>query len=312
MPSASSRWLAALPLLVAGMAAAQAPSASVRLLVQDSPLAGFRYHEAARAWDELRVGDALELARHDFAHVLAEAYQHPTRLQVGVQRHGAVVVQHADEVRARGQPRVVLARRGVAEAGFRLHHHAIACSEHGSAERRGEVDRVAVLVVGVAEAGERLSFWERRRDARSDRIARRPCPGDGRSEHGEHEDLEHPRATPRRVAQHDGEQFPVPRALGAVECGRLQPEPHDGGHREQQRGGRQHAPRATLQRALHVCVDRQPWYQHDAEGDGAREQEQRQEVQAAPDGGACAADSFRFVVRVLSVLIVCGFGAVPG
>lgn len=63
MPSASSRWLAALPLLVAGMAAAQAPSASVRLLVQDSPLAGFRYHEAARAWDELRVGDALELAR---------------------------------------------------------------------------------------------------------------------------------------------------------------------------------------------------------------------------------------------------------
>jgi HIRAN domain-containing protein len=36
---------------------------SVRLLVQNSPLAGFRYHAAASVWRELRVGDALELAR---------------------------------------------------------------------------------------------------------------------------------------------------------------------------------------------------------------------------------------------------------
>ena len=35
----------------------------MRLLVQSSALAGFRYHAAAEAWDELRVGDALELAR---------------------------------------------------------------------------------------------------------------------------------------------------------------------------------------------------------------------------------------------------------
>ena len=34
-----------------------------QLLVQDSPLAGFRYHAAGAVWDELRVGDALELAR---------------------------------------------------------------------------------------------------------------------------------------------------------------------------------------------------------------------------------------------------------
>jgi len=33
------------------------------LLVQSSPLAGFRYHAAADVWDELRVGDRLELAR---------------------------------------------------------------------------------------------------------------------------------------------------------------------------------------------------------------------------------------------------------
>ena len=32
-------------------------------MVQSSPLAGFRYHEAAEVWTELRVGDRLELAR---------------------------------------------------------------------------------------------------------------------------------------------------------------------------------------------------------------------------------------------------------
>ena len=36
---------------------------SVRLLVQSAPLAGFRYHAAAEVWHELRVGDALALAR---------------------------------------------------------------------------------------------------------------------------------------------------------------------------------------------------------------------------------------------------------
>ena len=33
------------------------------LIVQSSPLAGFRYHAAADVWEELRVGDRLELAR---------------------------------------------------------------------------------------------------------------------------------------------------------------------------------------------------------------------------------------------------------
>ena len=36
---------------------------TVRLLVQNSPLAGFRYHAAAELWRELRVGDRLELER---------------------------------------------------------------------------------------------------------------------------------------------------------------------------------------------------------------------------------------------------------
>jgi hypothetical protein len=36
---------------------------SVRLVVQSSNLAGFRYHAAAELWGELRVGDTLELTR---------------------------------------------------------------------------------------------------------------------------------------------------------------------------------------------------------------------------------------------------------
>ena len=35
----------------------------VRLVVQSSNLAGFRYHAAAEVFSELRVGDTLELAR---------------------------------------------------------------------------------------------------------------------------------------------------------------------------------------------------------------------------------------------------------
>ncbi len=37
--------------------------ASVKLLVQSSPLAGFRYHAAASVWHELAEGDALDLVR---------------------------------------------------------------------------------------------------------------------------------------------------------------------------------------------------------------------------------------------------------
>jgi len=36
---------------------------SIRVLVQSSPLAGFKYHAATAVWDELKVGDALTLAR---------------------------------------------------------------------------------------------------------------------------------------------------------------------------------------------------------------------------------------------------------
>jgi hypothetical protein len=53
---------AALALLLAG-AQALAQQAEVRMLVQSSPLAGFRYYDAKQVWDDMQVGDALTLVR---------------------------------------------------------------------------------------------------------------------------------------------------------------------------------------------------------------------------------------------------------
>ena len=44
-------------------AAARNLGAQVRLLVQNSPLAGFRHAAAAQVWPELRLHDALDLVR---------------------------------------------------------------------------------------------------------------------------------------------------------------------------------------------------------------------------------------------------------
>jgi hypothetical protein len=54
------RTLAALALLAAALAA---PAQTVKLLAQSSPLAGYRYAEAAQVWPELKVGDPLDLVR---------------------------------------------------------------------------------------------------------------------------------------------------------------------------------------------------------------------------------------------------------
>lgn len=48
---------------VQNAAFAQAGTPRVRMVVQSSPLAGFRYHEAGALWNELRLGDALALVR---------------------------------------------------------------------------------------------------------------------------------------------------------------------------------------------------------------------------------------------------------
>jgi HIRAN domain len=52
--------IAALVALACGLAQAEE---QIRIVVQSSPLAGFRYHAAAEVWRELRIGDRLELAR---------------------------------------------------------------------------------------------------------------------------------------------------------------------------------------------------------------------------------------------------------
>jgi len=46
--------------LLAGAAQAQV---AAHILLQDSPLAGFQYHAGKAVWPDLRVGDALTLAR---------------------------------------------------------------------------------------------------------------------------------------------------------------------------------------------------------------------------------------------------------
>lgn len=49
--------------LVASLAAPPAAAADARIIVQESPLAGFQYYEGKALWDMLRVGDTLTLKR---------------------------------------------------------------------------------------------------------------------------------------------------------------------------------------------------------------------------------------------------------
>lgn len=39
------------------------PDVNARILLQSSPLAGFRYYEGKQLWSEMRVGDILQLVR---------------------------------------------------------------------------------------------------------------------------------------------------------------------------------------------------------------------------------------------------------
>ena len=49
--------------LLLALVTSEGQAQEVTLVVQSSPLAGFRYHAASEVWGELRVGDRLELAR---------------------------------------------------------------------------------------------------------------------------------------------------------------------------------------------------------------------------------------------------------
>jgi hypothetical protein len=52
-----------LALLLALLAAGAANAQSLRILVQNSPLAGFQYYAGAARWDAMKVGDELDLVR---------------------------------------------------------------------------------------------------------------------------------------------------------------------------------------------------------------------------------------------------------
>jgi hypothetical protein len=60
MPSIPTRLLLAALVLAAAW---PARAGSVRMLVQNSPLAGFQYYAGGELWQQIRVGDALDLVR---------------------------------------------------------------------------------------------------------------------------------------------------------------------------------------------------------------------------------------------------------
>lgn len=49
--------------LAAAVCALPAPAAEALIVVQRSPLAGFRHYEGREVWQEMKVGDRLELVR---------------------------------------------------------------------------------------------------------------------------------------------------------------------------------------------------------------------------------------------------------
>lgn len=55
------KWLSLLPLAIA--LPLQGAAQSVKIVVQDSTLAGFRFHAAPTVWEEMKVGDPLSLVR---------------------------------------------------------------------------------------------------------------------------------------------------------------------------------------------------------------------------------------------------------
>jgi hypothetical protein len=90
-------------LIVAALALAggdlHAQSAAVRMLVQSSPLAGFQYYQGKDLWDEMKVGDALTLAReadnpHDANAVRVE--WRGRQLGYVPRRENRAVAQHMD------------------------------------------------------------------------------------------------------------------------------------------------------------------------------------------------------------------------
>ena len=78
---------------------AHAQNTEVRMLVQSSPLAGFRYYDGKELWNEMKVGDALALVResanpHDRNAVRVE--WQGRQLGYVPRRENRTVAQHMD------------------------------------------------------------------------------------------------------------------------------------------------------------------------------------------------------------------------
>ena len=63
MMSIAMRSIAALAVLGCSITGAAAQPPHARIVVQSSPLAGFRHYEAPNLWDQVRPGDQLALVR---------------------------------------------------------------------------------------------------------------------------------------------------------------------------------------------------------------------------------------------------------
>ena len=80
-------------------ALANAQSTEVRMLVQNSPLAGFQYYQGKQLWDDLKVGDMLTLVRepdnpHDGNAIRVERQGH--KLGYVPRRENHTVALHID------------------------------------------------------------------------------------------------------------------------------------------------------------------------------------------------------------------------
>lgn len=63
MAAAALRAAVLLLVLASSIALAGEPRVEARILIQNSPLAGFQFHRGKLLWGEMKVGDALALVR---------------------------------------------------------------------------------------------------------------------------------------------------------------------------------------------------------------------------------------------------------
>jgi len=82
--------IATLLLALFTVPASAEPAANAKILLQSSPLAGFRYYEGKQLWSEMKVGDTLQLVREpDNSH-------DPNAVRVEWQGHQLGYVPRAD------------------------------------------------------------------------------------------------------------------------------------------------------------------------------------------------------------------------